>query len=311
MFSLYGATRKPTPEMLSGISRFVIDLQDVGSRSYTYISCMRYVLEACFEAGVPVMILDRPNPLGGLKCDGPILENKWQSYVGLYPIPYVHGLTIGEIAIAAVRENWLKLSQNGRSRGRVDVVKMRNWTRQMRWKDTGLKWIPTSPYVNSAEAAEGYAMSGLGTMAGGFGHTFKDKNGNLVHPFRWISFPNKNENEISRLIFSFGIRGLTPIPRRFENNGGAYVAISNWDALRPCELSFHMMKAACSLNKKNPFAELTGSQRELFIKHLGSEIFFNELCKKGSKINISGWCDLWQKQAETFSRKIAAHWLYK
>ncbi len=311
VFSLYGATRKPTPEMLSGITQMVIDLQDVGARSYTYVSCMRYVLEACFEHGIPVLILDRPNPLGGLKCDGPMLAQKWQSYVGLYPVPYVHGLTIGELAIASVRENWLTLSAQGRSRGRVDVMKMRGWTRKMRWRDTGLRWIPTSPYINSPEAVEGYAMTGLGTQTGGFGHTARDANGKLTYPFRWITFPQKNENEMVKIISSFGIRGITPLPRRVDDRGGAYIAISNWDVLRPCELSFHMMREACVLNKNNPFAELTGSQRELFIKHVGSETFFNDLVQKGARTNIRGWCDSWQKQAEAFTRRVTAHWLYR
>lgn len=311
VFSLYGATRKPAPEMLSGLTRMVIDLQDVGSRSYTYISCMRYVLEACFERGIPVLVLDRPNPLGGLKCDGPMLAPKWQSYVGLYPVPYVHGLTIGELAIAAVRENWLTLSQQGRSRGRVDVMKMRGWTRNMRWRDTGLRWIPTSPYINSPEAVEGYAMSGLGTMTGGFGHTGRGKNGELTYPFRWITFSQKDEKDMTKLIAGFAIRGITPLPRIVNDKGGAYIAISNWDALRPCELSFHMMRAACVLNRGNPFAELAGSQRDLFIKHLGSENFFNDLAEKGARTDIVAWCNLWQKQAEAFSRRVAAHRLYK
>ena len=104
VFSLYGATRRPTPEMLSGLDAVLIDFQDVGARSYTYISCMRYVIEACFSLDRPVrvIVLDRPNPLGGEKVDGPFLDRKWRSYVGAYETPYVHGLTIGEIARWAV-----------------------------------------------------------------------------------------------------------------------------------------------------------------------------------------------------------------
>jgi uncharacterized protein YbbC (DUF1343 family) len=104
VYSLYGGTRKPKPEMLKEIDCMVIDLQDIGVRSYTYISAMKYTMEACFEQKIPVVVLDRPNPLGGLKVDGPVLDPKFQSYVGFYEIPYIHGLTIGELALVAQDE---------------------------------------------------------------------------------------------------------------------------------------------------------------------------------------------------------------
>lgn len=310
VFSLYGKTRKPTPEMLRGLDYMVIDLQDIGSRSYTYVSCMRYVLEACFDAGIPVLVLDRPNPLGGLKVDGPMLDDKWQSYVGMYPVPYVHGLTIGELAIAATRENWLTLTNNARSRGRVDVVKMKGWTRAMRWRDTGLKWVPTSPYINSPEAVEGYAMSGLGTQAGKFAHTHRAPDGKLTHPFRWLSYSGKSARELATAINSYFIRGLTALPKTIEKREGVYLAISNWEAFRPCEISFHMMRQACIWSGGNPFATLKKNERELFIKHVGSEAFFNALARDGARVNVRGWCKLWGKQAESFRARMIKHRLY-
>ena len=101
VYSLYGRYRKPKPEMLDGIDTLVIDLQDIGVRSYTYISCMLYAMEACFENDIEVIVLDRPNPLGGRKVDGPMIDSEWKSYVGAFPVPYLHGLTIGELAICA------------------------------------------------------------------------------------------------------------------------------------------------------------------------------------------------------------------
>ena len=110
VYSLYGKYRKPQPNMLRDIDVMVIDLQDIGVRSYTYISSMRYTMEACFENDVAVVILDRPNPLGGLKIDGPNLDPEWKSYVGAFPIPYVHGLTIGECALLAKNKSgWLDI----------------------------------------------------------------------------------------------------------------------------------------------------------------------------------------------------------
>lgn len=310
VFSLYGKTRKPTPDMLKGLDCMVIDLQDIGSRSYTYISCMRYVLEACFEAGIPVLVLDRPNPLGGLKVDGPMLDDKWQSYVGMYPIPYVHGLTIGELAVAATREGWLTLSKTGRSRARLDVVKMSGWTRSMRWRDTGLRWVPTSPYINSPEAVEGYAMSGLGTQVGQFGHTHRASDGKLTFPFRWLTHGKKKSKELATAVNSYFIRGLTALPKTIEQREGVYLAISNWGALRPCEISFHMMRQTCIWSGSNPFAALKKNERDLFIKHVGSEAFYNALVRDGARINVRGWCKLWENQAKSFRARMIKYRFY-
>ncbi len=310
VFSLYGKTRRPTPEMLSGLDVMVVDLQDVGSRSYTYVSCMRLVLEACFDAGVPVLVLDRPNPLGGLKTDGPMLDAKWQSYVGMYPVPYVHGLTIGELALAATRENWLSLTPAARSRGRVDVVKMSGWRRAMRWRDTGLKWVPTSPYISSPEAAEGYAMSGLGSQVGKFSHTFRAADGALTFPFRWISYPGKTDKTLVATINAWFIRGLTALPRKIGEKDGAYLAVANWDALAPCEISFHMMRQVCVWSGSNPFAKLAVNERDLFIKHVGSEAFFKALAREGAKLDVRAWCGLWRRQAQVFAERMRRHRLY-
>ena len=115
VFSLYGKYRKPTPKMLSEIDSIVIDMQDVGVRCYTYISCMRYAMEACFESGVEVVVLDRPNPLGGIKIAGPMIDEKWMSYVGAFPMPFVHGLTIGEIALWSKKTPGILKISEGRS----------------------------------------------------------------------------------------------------------------------------------------------------------------------------------------------------
>ncbi|MBQ8723803.1 MAG: DUF1343 domain-containing protein [Opitutales bacterium] len=314
VFSLYGGTRKPTAEMLRGITKMVIDLQDVGSRSYTFVSCMRLVMEACFEAGIPVLVLDRPNPLGGLKTDGPMLDEKWQSYVGMYPVPYVHGLTIGELARAALNENWLKLSAAARSRAKLDVVKMGGWKRSMLWRDTGLDWIPTSPYIANPDAAEGYAMTGLGCCLGKFSHTFTVSRDplRLVRPFRFLGYIGKNEKEMADLVNSFRITGLRGVPAVLGNGSarGALLAVSDWRLLRPTEISFHMMRQCCVWEKTNPFAVARGNDRDLFLKHLGDEKFFNALCREGAKINIKAWCSRWEARAADFRRSVEDYRLY-
>ncbi|HXA80216.1 MAG TPA: DUF1343 domain-containing protein, partial [Opitutaceae bacterium] len=134
VFSLYnGITHKPTKAQLKGLDALVIDLQDIGSRSYTFVSAMKVAMEACFETGVEVVVLDRPNPLGGLKVGGPPLDPQLTSYVGEFHVPYVHGLTIGELALMAKEvPGVLDVPDAVRARGKLTIIPMRGWRRAMR-----------------------------------------------------------------------------------------------------------------------------------------------------------------------------------
>ena len=192
VYSLYGKYRKPTAKMLVGLDALVIDLQDVGVRSYTYVSCMRYAMEACFENGVEVVILDRPNPLGGLKVDGPPLDREWRSYVGAFQVPYVHGLTIAELArIAKHTPGCMETPEHIRKNGKLTVIPMRGWRRDMLWTKTGLRWVPTSPYIPDLSAVLGYAMTGLGAQEGGFTHGI-----GTPYPFRLLRYKGKSPEQI-------------------------------------------------------------------------------------------------------------------
>lgn len=143
VYSLYGSTRKPTAAMLAEVDLIIYDLQDVGARFYTYISTMGLAIEAAALYGIPMIILDRPNPLGGNRVEGPIIEDSLRSFVGMYPIPVVYGLTCGELALMIVGEGWIKTDL----RPEVTVVPMEGWTRDMLWDDTGLSWISPSPNI--------------------------------------------------------------------------------------------------------------------------------------------------------------------
>jgi len=147
VYSLYsgvaykGKSFKASPTQLKNIDALVVDLQDIGTRSYTFTSAMKLAVEACFENGKEIIILDRPNPLGGLKVDGPPLDAQWMSYVGAFRVPYVHGLTMGELA-RMVRESHapggIDVTDAQRAAGKLTVITMRGWTRAMRWSETGL-----------------------------------------------------------------------------------------------------------------------------------------------------------------------------
>src|SRR5579884_267168 len=156
--SLYGPTRKPTEAMLDGVDVLAFDIQDVGARPYTYVSTMAYAMQACAEYGKEMWVLDRPNPVGGELIDGPILEPKYKSFVGLYPIPERHGMTVGELARLFNEHFGIGCA--------LHVVPMEGWSRAMLWDDTGLRWVPTSPNMPYARTTLVYLSTGLIDEAG-------------------------------------------------------------------------------------------------------------------------------------------------
>lgn len=151
--SLYGKTRRPPRETLAGLDVLVIDLQDVGSRTYTYVSTVGEALRAAAEIDLPVVVLDRPNPLGGLRFEGPVIEEEFQSFIGWGPVPVTHGLTIGEVA-----RLWRDTEQLDVE---LTVVAMQGWKRSMTWSDTGLTWVPTSPHIPRTLQAQLYVCTGM------------------------------------------------------------------------------------------------------------------------------------------------------
>jgi uncharacterized protein YbbC (DUF1343 family) len=156
--SLYGSTRHPTAAMLAAVEVLLFDIQDVGARAYTYISTMAYVMQAAKEHGKEVWVLDRPNPTGGEVVEGPVLDPRFSSFIGLYPIAMRHGMTVGELA--RMFNDRFGIGCNLR------VVAMKNYTRSMLWPDTGLAWVQTSPNIPEWETTLVYPGTGLLTEAG-------------------------------------------------------------------------------------------------------------------------------------------------
>jgi uncharacterized protein YbbC (DUF1343 family) len=150
-----GNYRHPTREMFSGLDAVVYDVQDLGNRSYTFISTLGYVMDEAARDNIQVIVLDRPNPLGGVRIEGPRLASDFKpSFVGLYDIPYVYGLTSGELAL------WINAKFLDRP-CRLSIISMRGWIRPMVWEDTGLKWVPTSPNIPTIAAARAYTATGF------------------------------------------------------------------------------------------------------------------------------------------------------
>ena len=312
VYSLHGVNRKPTKAQLKGLDALVIDLQDIGVRSYTFNVVMRYAMEACFENNIEVIVLDRPNPLGGLKVDGPPLDPEWMSGVGAFRVPYVHGLTMGELArMAKSAPNVLAVTEKVRAKGRLTVVPMRGWTRAMRWPDTELKWVATSPNVPSFEAAVGYAMVGLGCQQSGWtwgiGRDF---------PFRGIGFPKKTPDEIIKALDACKISGLKFVKQTgLGSDGkiitGVYVQIVDWDAWQPTELSFYMHRQAAIWQTLNPFAVLTAAEQRTFNIHVGSTAWSSALKREGRKVDVASFLKNWSERARIYQEQSKKYWIYQ
>lgn len=153
IYSLYGDTKKPTAQMLENIDVLCFDIQDVGTRFYTYMSTMALAMESAKEQNKLFVVFDRPNPIGGLAVEGPVLKSGFESFIGMYPIPIRHGLTMGELALLFNKQFGIECN--------LQVVKLSGWQRNMFWQDTGLPWVMTSPNIPTPETALVYPGTGL------------------------------------------------------------------------------------------------------------------------------------------------------
>jgi uncharacterized protein YbbC (DUF1343 family) len=325
VYSLF-PPRRPTKAMLKDIDALVIDLQDIGTRSYTFAAAMRWAMEGCFENNIEVIVLDRPNPLGGLKADGPPLDAQWakQNYVGAFRVPYVHGLTIGELArMAKEAPGVLAVSDEVRKRGKLKVVTMRGWTRAMRWPETGLKFIATSGMIQDFEAVQGYPMTGLGSYFDpspkvNFDLGFRTGVGK-AHPFRGLSHKRATLDVLDKEFTALqpklpGVRFqrvTAPNSKTGQNGNGLYIQIADYEAWRPCDLNFWMMKLACKFSPQNPFAPMRGRDVSGFMRHMGSQAFMDDIIAQGANVDVEKWLKQWREQAQVYQEQSKRYWLYR
>ncbi len=301
IYSLYGKNRKPTREMLSNVDVLLYDIQDIGCRSYTYIYTMAYAMVAAAEKRIPFIVLDRPNPLGGELIDGPILEKEFKSFVGLYPIPYIYGLTCGEIAGFFNKEFDINCN--------LQVVKMKGWQRTMTFEDTGLEWVPTSPHIPHAVSALYYPVTGiigeLHTIDIGIGYT---------NPFEFIGQTWIDGEDLARELNSRNLAGVyfRPIyytPYYFKNAKehlqGVHVHIIDSEKFKPVAVQLHIMTA---LKKLYPDQKLFNPDRNgMFDKVVGvADLRQQILSGQSAEAIISEW----DNPLEKFRKKSKKYYLY-
>lgn len=194
--SLYGNSRNPDVRKFANIDAIVVDLQDVGVRSYTYLSTMYNTMITAAKLKKKIIILDRPNPIGGNVVDGNVAEENLLSFVSIIPISYIHGCTLAELAMMINEENWLP----DNLKADLTIIKMKGWSRNMSWENTDLYWFPTSPNVPTIQAVRGLATLGiigeLGIISIGIGTT---------SPFQYIGIMHKNENELLNNVILNGV----------------------------------------------------------------------------------------------------------
>ncbi len=222
--SLYGEVRKPTPAMLIGIDVLFFDIQDVGARYYTYISTMNYCMIAAREAGIPFVVLDRPNPLGGVTVEGPVLKDPFQSFVGVDLLPMAHGMTNGELARYFNRLIGVDLH----------VVPMEGYTREMIFQDTGLPWVQTSPNIPNIENCFSYMATGL---AEGTGLAQGDK-------FQWIGGAGLNSARFADALNAARLPGVQFIAEQMGTRGGARLVITDFRTFNPARTGIYAMFTA-------------------------------------------------------------------
>jgi uncharacterized protein YbbC (DUF1343 family) len=302
IYSLYGQRRKPTPETLENTDVIMVDIQDIGLRGYTYVYTMAKVMEAAADNDKQVIVLDRPNPVGGLLVEGNLVEEDYFSFVGLFPTPYFHGMTIGELALLFNEEFGIDCD--------LTVIPMLGWKRDMYWDDTSLSWVPTSPHVPHWETILYMGASGtfgeLGTLSEGVGYT---------SPFETIGAPWINAEDFATELNALNLPGIyfRPLsfkPYYFRNKDkdlqGVQMHITDRNVYLPYATGLYIMQTHIRMY---PDHDIFGNQRRIsmFNKVMGTDKIMNMLKENVpvAKIKAS-----WQDELDEFKETRKKYLLY-
>lgn len=311
VYSIYGKNRKPTSEMLKDVDVLVYDIQDNGCRSFTFISTMGLAMEACAELGKDFVVLDRPNPVGGNKVEGNVVEDSCFSFVSQFEIPYLYGLTPGELAVMLNEEGMLPDSK----KCNLTVVPMEGWTRNMTFAETGMPWVLPSPHIPTPESAVLYPVSGilgeLGYMNIGVGYTM---------PFKLFCAEWVDAEALAKRMNALELPGLMFRPIHIKpfysvgqgkNLQGVEVYVTDKDVAPLSLTQFYVMQELADMYPdKATFKEGNANpdRFNMFDKVSGSK----EIRRRFSKNHkVADIIDYWNKDAEPFKARSEKYYLYK
>ena len=256
VYSLYGKTRKPSPEMLKNVDVLVFDMQDIGSRTYTYMSTLNYCMIAAKENNKTLIVLDRPNPVGGLNVEGYVLEDKYKTFVGVDNMPMAHGMTAAELAKFFNRNIGCSL----------EIVPMKNYTRAMVWQDTGLTFVQTSPNIPNIESAFAYMATGIGD---GTGIGQGDK-------FTWAGGKGFNSSSLANALNAYKLPGIVFVPEDKGDKGGVKLQVTDYHTFNPAKTGIYILATANQQKKLTVPVEKNGVI-PMFEKNMGGSRFGSDL----------------------------------
>lgn len=315
--SLYGTDEQgrrraiPSPEIMETVDVMVYDLQDIGNRSYTYVTTMKNCMKAAAESKKPFLVLDRPNPMGGNFVDGNVLDKEFESTVGWAPVPYLYGMTCGETAL------WMK-DYLGLTDLELHVVPMKGWKREMKWMDTGLPWTPTSTHMPQPETCWYIALTGtfgeLHSLNEGVGYTA---------PFQYVGAPFIKSQELADELNKRQLAGVffrpvyyRPFYGRFKTEmcGGVHVMITDYDTVQPVEAGIHVLEAVNKLypeqdilHANDPSSTQT-ARISMFNKVMGTDKVQKDLAagKPATEVMAN-----WKSEREQFVADNRKYFLYE
>ena len=310
MFSLFGKTHKPTAEMLKGIDVLVYDIQDIGCRSYTFYATMGVCMEACAENGVEFMVLDRPNPLGGNKVEGNLVEDGYFSFVSKYAIPYLYGLTPGELAKFLNGEGLIK------GKAKLTVIPMEGWTRTMKFRDTGMPWVLPSPQIPTPESAFFYPLSGiLGELYifnTGIGYTL---------PFQLFAASWIDADSLATRMNALNLPGLkfrpinvkpffalsVAVDKSLQEVHGVQTYITDVDKANLTLTQFYFLQVIHEMYPDVKIFEQNPKRYAMFDKVCGTKEIRERFIKRFKVEDIIGY---FNKDADTFKLRSAKYYIY-
>ncbi len=309
VYSIYGKTQKPTPEMLEDVDVLIYDIQDNGCRSFTFISTMGLAMDVCAELGKEFMVLDRPNPVGGNKVEGNIVEDSFYSFVSQFPIPYLYGLTPGELAQYLNEEGLLQ----GGKKVDLSVIPMEGWTRDMDFRETGMPWVLPSPHIPNPEASLYYPMTGilgeLYCMSIGVGYTL---------PFKLVCADWIDAEKFSKAMNDLNLPGVKFRPIHIkpfysvgkgENLAGVEIYVTDKETAPLSLTNFYIMQELAKLYPDKLAFEIGDKTRyNMFDKVVGSKEIRKRFCEN---YNVDDIKDYWNKDVDSFKEQKAKYHLYK